>query len=85
MTPPRDAAIAARGKQTARKTLAPRGRFEPPHGKETSRGLVPMRFDIDGPRGTYELTLTMKSAPAWGRSFTVEEGSLRALRISTPI
>ena len=78
MTPPRDAAIAAPESKPRRKPSRLEVSFELPHGKETSRGLIPMRFDIDGPRGTYELTLTMKSAPAWGRSLTLEEGSLRA-------
>jgi len=78
MTPPRDAAIAVPESKPRRKPSRLEVSFELPHGKETSRGLIPMRFDIDGPRGTYELTLTMKSAHAWGRSLTVEEGSLRA-------
>ena len=77
MSPPRDVAVPARAAKPRRKPSRIQVAFASPRVKKTSRGLVPMHFDIDGPRGTYELALTTKSTLSHRRSFTLDEDDLR--------
>lgn len=77
MSPPKGEVVAAR-------EAKPRGRpsrmevtFAPPGAVTTSRGLVPLYFDIDGPDGTYEFALRTASASPYGKSFTLDGSDLR--------
>ena len=77
MSPPREAAIAPREAKPKTRPARIEVAFESPDGKKVTRALVPMIFDIDGPRGTYELRVKGTSALSYRRGFELNDSPLR--------
>ena len=77
MVPPREAPSAARDDKPRRRPARIEVAFEAPDAEKASHALVPMRFDIDGPMGTYALTLKTKSGFSYERTFTLGDHARR--------
>lgn len=77
MSPPREATIAAREAKPRRQPSRLEVALESPDEKKISRALLPMIFDIDGPRGTYELRVEATSALSYRRRVQLHDRALR--------
>jgi len=77
MSPPRDPASAAPEPKPRKRPSRIEVAFERPDAKNTLHSLAPLRFDIDGPRGTYELTLKTKASLSYAKRFTLDDAAVR--------